>query len=251
MGKCRRRNAESLINKHLFVRIGQVILSANHVRDPHLDIVANHRQVIERVAVRTEQNEVLGVVVISFLDAVHGVVKRRSAMHRNLEPDGERFTGGRTSFGLGLGKVTKRIVPHILFALCGASTVLDRVLYVSVGRSLTHRKIAVRLTLGQQTAGGFAVLVGVVGLKYDVLVVAEFEPGKAVEYRPGRFLGRTGEVSVLDPEQKFSPDVACVKVVEECGPGGPDMEIAGRARGKSNAYSHNEIVSRKDAENAK
>ena len=43
MGKCRRRHAESLIDQHLFVRVCEVILAANDMGDPHLNVVADNR----------------------------------------------------------------------------------------------------------------------------------------------------------------------------------------------------------------
>ncbi len=200
-----------------------MVLSTYDVGDSHLYVIANDREIVKRMTVRAEQNEVLGVVVASFLNAVNGVVKCRSAVHRHFKPYREWLAGGRTSVRFSGRKITKRIVPHILFALSRTGPVLDRILNVRVRRRLSHGKITIRFTLRQQPLGSFAMFVGVVGLKNDLFVVVEFEPCEPVEYRTGRFFGRTGKVGILDPKQKLAADMACVEIVEKCGPGGPDM----------------------------
>ncbi len=43
--------AEGLVEQHLFVRVRQVILTTNDMRDAHLDVIEHHRQVVERMSV--------------------------------------------------------------------------------------------------------------------------------------------------------------------------------------------------------
>ena len=41
MGKCRRRDAKSFVDQHLFVSICKVVLTTNHVGYRHLDVIAD------------------------------------------------------------------------------------------------------------------------------------------------------------------------------------------------------------------
>ena len=75
VSKFRRRHAESLVDQDLFVRVRQMVLAADDVGDAHLDVVADDREIIERMAVRAEQDEILGVGIIAFLKAVNRVFK--------------------------------------------------------------------------------------------------------------------------------------------------------------------------------
>ena len=50
-----------------------MVLAADDVRDLHLDVVANDREVVERMTVGAQQNEVFGFGVIAFLQTVDAV----------------------------------------------------------------------------------------------------------------------------------------------------------------------------------
>jgi hypothetical protein len=73
-----------------------VIVTAHHVRDRHVDVVGDDRQVIRRVAVGPKRDEVFDVRVVEGDVAVHEVVKCRLA-GRYLEADGARHPRGLTS----------------------------------------------------------------------------------------------------------------------------------------------------------
>ena len=51
MRELRDRGAERLIKQNLFVSVRQVVLAANHMRDAHLNVVQNDRQVVKRMAI--------------------------------------------------------------------------------------------------------------------------------------------------------------------------------------------------------
>ena len=55
MRELRDRGAERLIKQNLFVSVREVVLTANHVRDAHLNVVENNRQVIKRMAIGSQQ----------------------------------------------------------------------------------------------------------------------------------------------------------------------------------------------------
>ena len=67
-----------------------MVLPANDVRDLHLDVVANNRQIIKRMTVGAQQNEVFGFRVIAFLQTVNRVFKRRFACLRQLSDESQK-----------------------------------------------------------------------------------------------------------------------------------------------------------------
>ena len=52
--KLRQIFTESLVKQNLFMRVRQMILTANDVCDFHLDVVEHDRKVVKRVAVGTQ-----------------------------------------------------------------------------------------------------------------------------------------------------------------------------------------------------
>jgi hypothetical protein len=79
------------------------------------------------------------------------------------------------------------------------------------------------------------MLIGVIGLKYDLFVRLEADPGEAFEDGSCRLIGRPSKVCVLDAKKKFAAFLPGKKIVEECGPGGSDMKITRRRRCKSDS----------------
>ena len=84
MRKLRHVLTESLIKQNLLVRVRQMILAANDVRDAHLDVVDHDREVVERMAVGTQQHQVFDLGIDAFLLAVNDVGETRRAFTRNL-----------------------------------------------------------------------------------------------------------------------------------------------------------------------
>ena len=76
------------------MRVRQMILAANDVRDAHLDVVENDRKVVERVAVGTQQHQVFNLRKRALLLAINDVCKSRPALARHLQTNRERFAGG-------------------------------------------------------------------------------------------------------------------------------------------------------------
>ena len=67
------RAAERLVEQHLLRRVRDVVVAADDVRDLHVDVVDDDRQVIGRVAVGAEDDEVLDVLVVEVDRAVHEI----------------------------------------------------------------------------------------------------------------------------------------------------------------------------------
>nr|WP_263975361.1 hypothetical protein [Leptolyngbya sp. 7M] len=189
MRECRRRDAERFVNEDLFVRVRQMVLAANDVRDLHLDVVADDREVIERMSVRTQQNEVLDLGIITLLQSVNLILKRRLAGFGDFQPYRERLARGGSCVGFVTRQIAIGIVAHILVGALSTGAFLDRVLYVSVRRSFFRREIAIRLSFCEQFSGGLTVFFGIVRLKHDLFIRSETEPLKPFEYRARRFFG--------------------------------------------------------------
>ena len=75
--KLRHRRTQSLVKQNLLVCVREMILAANHVRDSHLDVVDHDREVVERMAVRTQQYKIFDFRVTAFLRSINNVVKSR------------------------------------------------------------------------------------------------------------------------------------------------------------------------------
>ena len=81
----RHRRAERLIQQHLLRRVRDVIVAAHHVRDRHLDVVRHDRQVIRRMAVGAEDDEVLDVGAVELDRPVDEIVEPQ-CVSRPSEP---------------------------------------------------------------------------------------------------------------------------------------------------------------------
>ena len=77
MRERRHRPAERLIQQHVLGRVRDVIVAAHDVRDLHVDVVGDDRQVISRLAVRPQDHEVFDVRVVERNRPVHEIVERR------------------------------------------------------------------------------------------------------------------------------------------------------------------------------
>ena len=142
-----------------------MVLPADDVGDPHLDVVANDRQIVKRMTVRAEQNEVFDFGVIAFLKSVNRVFKTRLSRLGNFQTNRKRLArfGFRVRFFF--RQIAIRIVAHVLFAVLLPRAFDDRLLDVFVGGLFLRREIAVRFAFFQQAKRGGAMLFGVVGLK--------------------------------------------------------------------------------------
>ena len=63
VGVHRRLGAQRLQHHHLARGVREVVLAADHVGDPHVEVVDRHREVVERAAVRAGDHEVVDRLV--------------------------------------------------------------------------------------------------------------------------------------------------------------------------------------------
>src|SRR5437868_14850157 len=84
VSKTRFCRAERLIDQDLLVRVCEMILTANNVCYPHLDVIADNGEIVERMAIRAEQHEVLGLFIFTLLETKNAVLERCLAGLWNL-----------------------------------------------------------------------------------------------------------------------------------------------------------------------
>ena len=74
------------------MRVRQMILSANHVRDLHLYIVNNNRKIVERMTIGAQQHQVFDLRIVALQWAIYGVFKTSLPLARDFQTNGERLT---------------------------------------------------------------------------------------------------------------------------------------------------------------
>jgi hypothetical protein len=148
VSKARRRDAQRLVYENLFVRIGQMILPAYDVRDPHLYVVNHDRKVIERVAVGPEQHEVFYLRIIARLLAVDDIGEKGFSFLRDFQANCEGVAAGSAPVRVFLRQLAVRIAAMIhAFCGSGARPLGYAFLDARVGTLHLRREIAVGATL--------------------------------------------------------------------------------------------------------
>jgi hypothetical protein len=77
--------AERFVEENLLMSVCNMVLSANHVCDAHLDIIDHDRKVVERVTVGAQQHQVLYLRVIPFLRPINNIFETRLAFLCNFQ----------------------------------------------------------------------------------------------------------------------------------------------------------------------
>ena len=212
-----------------------VIVAAHHVGDAHVQIVHHHREVVRRIAIGTEDHQIIEFGIRELDAALHLVVPRHCAVERVLEAD----------YAIGHVAVT-----GVLFAI---GAVVAR-LFFRGERGLTNRIEflaglvgVVRGASGDHLLGDFAVAVETLGLVDRTFVVAQAQPVHRFQDRVDRRLGAALAVGILDPQHELAARVARGQPAVQRGAGAADMQITGRAGSEAGADGHAEAAgNRKD-----
>jgi hypothetical protein len=237
-----RRRAEGLVQQDLLRRVRDVIVAANHVRDRHVHVVADDGELVGRLAVRSQDDEVLDRLVLHGDGPVHQVVERRPAF-RHAHADGARL-------------MCRLLLRDLLRRQRQAAAVVDpafapRFRLGARGLQTLGRAVAeVRVAAVEQPLGRGAVTVEPRGLEVrrvrtadiGTLVPLEPQPAQAVEDAAHHLGGRSPEVGVLDAEHERPTVTAGEQVVEEGRPRASDVKVTSRRRGESHARRHNRII---------
>ena len=91
MCKLRQRHAERLEEEDVLRRVGEVVLAADHVGDPHIRVVYDHGEVVERRTIRAEDHEIASECLSVDLDPTADKVINDHNARPDAEPQGGRL----------------------------------------------------------------------------------------------------------------------------------------------------------------
>ena len=209
--------AERLIDLGLSRGVGQVIVAANDVRHPHVVIVDDDREHVGRVAVRTQQHEIVQILVGEDDLALHLIVDDCFALLARAETDHGLDAGGR------LGRIAVAPATVVTHGLALEAGLLAHLL------QLSHAGVtAVGAARAKQLLGDLAMALGALKLAYRLAVPIESEPFQPIKNRVHRGLGRSLAIGVLDAEQERAAEALGVEPVEQSRARASDMQEASR-----------------------
>jgi len=91
------RDAERLEEEYVLRRIGEVVLTANYVRDPHICVIYHHGEVVERAPIGTQNHEVTTErLSVDFHAAAHEIINNNNA-RLDAEAECRRLTSRKSS----------------------------------------------------------------------------------------------------------------------------------------------------------
>ncbi len=232
--KNRRRSAQRAIQQRLLRRIGNVIGAANHVRNPHIDVVHDYAQLIHRPAARlaflgrSQQNEILNLLVGNFARTKNGVLEWSDRAQRNAKTDGRIF---RAESHLSFAARAPCDAPRsrLFFRVLGF---LDRI----AARIFFRGAIAiVRRAYGSQFDGRLPMHFQPLRLKVRPFVPIDAEPSQAIQDSLNQFRPIAFHVRILNAQNHRAAMAARKQPIEKSRARASHMQIARRRRGKPNA----------------
>ena len=235
MRKARCRVSESFVEQDLLGRIRDVIVPTNDVGDPHVDVVGHDGEVVGRVAIGAQDDEVLDVGVVEGNRPAHAVVEARFAA-RHLEPDRARRVRGFERRGfIGRAREAGAVVhPAAASGLGRLPLLLHR---------LSRTVAIVGAPLGDQAIRHRAITIEPLGLKVgrvrsaDVwsFVPIEPDPAQPVEDAGHHFPRGPAGIRVFDAQHERPAMTPRVEPVEERRPGAADMQVSCGGWGEADA----------------
>ncbi len=222
----RYRGAERLVDVDLARRVVDVVVAADHVGDAHVDVVDDHREVVGRETVRTEDHEVVEFGVAPLDAALDLVVEHDCARGRIAEADHA------------VGIVAQRFVAIAVVA------VVARLLAARHRRGAHRLDLLLRLVRVirlaglEQILGRLPVTIHAQGLVERALVRGEAEPVHALDDRIDRHLGRTLAIGILDAQDEFTAAMPRLQPAVQRGARTADVQETGGTRGETGADSH-------------
>ena len=189
-----------------------MVVPADDVGDPHVDVVNGDAEIIGRGAVRADDHHVVELIVLKGDGSGQEVFHHGLALVRRAEAKAKRLGRVRVvaapaaAVVLGRFPLGARLLAHLLDFIGGAGA--------AVGRS--------RLEHPARRPG---VHLHPLGLAVGPLVPVEAEPFERLEDCTVVLFGRALPVGVLDAEDGRPARVACEKPVEKGGSRSPDMKV--------------------------
>jgi len=222
VGVARHVGAQRAQDEHLLGRVGEVVVAAHDVGDPHLRVVDRDGEVVERRAVAARDHEVvLGGVRERHRPADH-------VLHHGLAVVGDAQADG------GALLVARR-----------AAVAAVAVLGLPGEHVLGGRRVAVGDAGLDQAVDRLLVPLAALELAVGALVPVELEPPQGVDDLLDVLGGRALAVGVLDPQDEGPAAPPRHQPVVERGARAADVE---RARGRRReAHAHGVVRSGRHA----
>ena len=202
--------AEGVEDEELLGRVGEMVVAADHVGDPHLGVVDGDREVVEDAAVAAGDDEVVVAAVGEGDRAADQVLDHGLAVVGHPQAD------------------RRALVIDGLSAVAPVGAVLGLPGLDLLG----GRRVAVRGAGLEQPGQRGLVLLGPRDLGERALVPVELQPAQRVEDLLDVLLGRALAVGVLDAQDEAAASVAGGEPVVERRPRPTDMQGAGRRGGE-------------------
>src|SRR5690606_13554185 len=203
-----------------------VVVAAHHVGDAHVDVVHDHGEVVGRVAVGTEDHQVVELAVGDLDAALDLVVPRHDAVERIAEADHAVGIIAVRQVGVARGAAVARLLARSHGLLAHRLEFLARLVRViSVAR-------------GDELLGHLAVTVQAMGLVDRAFVVVHAQPGHRLEDRVDRRLGTALAVGVLDPQDELPAAATRLQPAVQRGARAADVQVTGGAGGETGAAGH-------------
>src|SRR6266542_375464 len=225
MCELRKLGAECPVEKDLLWCVGDVVVAAHHQGYSHRDVVGNDGEIIDRRRVRSQNDEVVEVLV----------------------GKGDPLVDKIVPLGGSLGNAEAN---YVRLARCHAAVDLHRI--ESVATSIVLEALAPRFCFSPpllQLGGRTEAAVGVSALQEklsialmrrevrslinDLFIPFESEPLEPLEYCTSACFSAPRLVRILDAEEKLTAIPPRIEPVEERGTSAADVQIASRGGSKA------------------
>ncbi len=208
--------------------VREVVLAADDVGDAHVDIVADHRHVIGRRAVRAQQDEVVEDVRREVHVAAHQVGEA-DVVVRHAETHGEALAGGDAG-----GDLRGREAQAGARVKEGHATLLG--LGALLGEQLGGAEAAIGRARRQQLLAALAVPGQPLALQERPFVPRRADPGQRRQDLASHRGVRALAIGVLDAQHERAAKALAQQVVVDRGAGAADVEESSRRRGEADPH---------------
>src|SRR6266705_724401 len=213
-----------------------MIVATDYVRDVHVEVVYDDPEVVGGNAVGTKEHQIIELRVRHGNRAFDDVVKNNVAFVRVAKAN-DRSPVPRRHEPCGF-RALRTPAPVVAGLLTAGALALAHRIELFLGRPAM-----VSLSPRDEFFRDLPVARKPLHLKERAFVPVEPEPAHRVEDRLHRSFGRALEIGILDAQDEFAAVLSGVRPGEERGPRPADMEVAGRAWGKTGS-DHRRVSNR-------
>ena len=228
--------SQRAVKVNLLRRVADVVFAADDQRHFRRRIIDHHAEIVGRRAVRAADNPVVELAVIDRHHAAHLVVPAHASFQRILEA--HRRCHARHRFAA--------VAVFAVVTLWQAEALL---LLAHRLQLLRRAPAVVRLPARNHLLDNRVVVGEPLALIDDFAVMMQAEPVQAVENHPGGCLGRALQIRILNAQAEHALMLARMQPTIQRGAHAADMQIAGRAGGKT-GNNHKNLYNNKQKQRA-